>query len=115
MNKKLSAQERELQKERKRGDDLERKIQSAELQLDVIERVEEENKEQARLSADKTLEEIWLPNWCFQTEFELEFHLSCPILSCPIFGQVPNLYVHFICGQPRLGHAEYNCKLRTQM
>ena len=52
-NKKLSAQERELQKERKRGDDLERKIQSAELQLDVIERVEEENKEQARLSTTK--------------------------------------------------------------
>ena len=52
-NKKLGAQERELQKERKRGDDLERKIQSAELQLDVIERVEVENKEQARLSAEK--------------------------------------------------------------
>ena len=52
-NKKLGAQERELQKERKRGDDLERKIQSAELQLDVIERVEVENKEQARLSTKK--------------------------------------------------------------
>ena len=68
LNKKLSAQERELQKERKRGDDLERKIQSAELQLDVIERVEEENKEQARLFADKTLEKIWLPNWCFDKD-----------------------------------------------
>ena len=71
LNKKLSAQERELQKERKRGDDLERKIQSAELQLDVIERVEEENKEQARLSADKPLEKFGYQTGVFtRTDFD---------------------------------------------
>ena len=36
-NIKLAKQEKELKKERARGDELERKIQSAELQLDVIE------------------------------------------------------------------------------
>ena len=36
-NNKLAKQEKELKKERARGDELERKIQSAELQLDVIE------------------------------------------------------------------------------
>ena len=33
----MAKQEKELKKERARGDELERKIQSAELQLDVIE------------------------------------------------------------------------------
>jgi len=53
-NIKLGNQEKELKKERARGDELERKIQSAELQLDVIERTEEDNKEQITLNTTQT-------------------------------------------------------------
>ena len=69
-NIKLGKQEKELKKERARGDELERKIQvrlfwlilcwqqsqSAELQLDVIERTEEDNKEQMMLNTTQTSE-----------------------------------------------------------